>query len=298
MSFMVQEPGLYSLLVDRGRPRYRSLGVPIGGAADQDAWALGNALLGNPPDSVALEVTLYGPRLRALKRVGAVVYGAPFRVERNGRHLSPGVSFTLERGDELLIAETTTQLRAYLCVTGGFESPLILGSRSALSPIVRKQRLECASGTAAQRFIRDALAHHNPRALRVLNCHGAKHVLGSPDYWFVVQPLSDRTGIRLAGPAVRAGIGDIVSEPVAPGTVQVTPSGELLVLGIDAQAIGGYPKAGHIISDDFGRLAQLRPGDCIKFEVVSLEEAQQAYHRHARRMREWLTRLGEPPTLR
>src|SRR5262249_3975155 len=143
MSFVVLEPGLYSLLVDQGRPQHRSLGVPIGGAADRQAWALGNALIGNPPGSVALELTLYGPRLKAQKTVGAVVYGAPFRVEHNGERIPPGVPFTLEKDDELSIAETMTGLRAYLCVTGGFESPLILGSRSAIRPIVRKQRLEC-----------------------------------------------------------------------------------------------------------------------------------------------------------
>jgi antagonist of KipI len=293
MSFMVLEPGLHSLLVDQGRPRHRGLGVPIGGAADREAWALGNALIGNPPGSVALEVTLYGPRLRALKTVGAVVYGAPFRVEQNGRHVAPGVPFTLQKDDELSIAETMTQLRAYLCVTGGFESPLILDSRSSLVPIARKQCLACAGGKAMRRFIHDSPTHHDRRTLRILCCAGEQNSLGSADHWYVVQPLLDRTGIRLAGPAIRPGVGDIVSEPVAPGTVQVTPSGELLILGIDAQAIGGYPKAGHVISADLGRLAQLRPGACIRFQAVSLEEAEQTFDRHERLLREWLTRLGE-----
>jgi antagonist of KipI len=294
MSFMVLEPGLHSLLVDQGRPQHRSLGVPIGGAADREAWALGNALIGNPPGSVALEVTLYGPRLKALKTLGAVVCGAPFRVELNGCRVLPGVSFTLQKDDDLLIAETMTRLRAYLCVTGGFESPLILGSRSSLGPIVHNQRLECASGKVVRRFIRDLPTDHDHRALRLLSCSKTENAIGSGDDWFIVQPLSDRTGIRLAGPAVRPGVGDVVSEPVAPGTVQVTPSGELLILGIDAQAIGGYPKAGHVISADFSRLAQLRPGDCVKFKAVSLEEAEEAFDRYQRQLGEWLTRLREP----
>ena len=247
---------------------------------------------------MALEVTLYGPRLKALKEVGAVVYGAPFRVERNGRRMPPGVPFGLGKNDDLLIAETMTQLRAYLCVTGGFDSPLVLGSRSSLTPIVRKERLECATGKAVRRFIRALPTHNNHRALRVFCFGKTDNVLGSSDNWYVVQPLSDRTGIRLSGPAIRPGAGDIVSEPVAPGTVQVTPSGELLILGIDAQAIGGYPKAGHVISADFSRLAQLRPGDSIRFEVVSLEEAEQAFDRHERLLREWLTRLGETAPIR
>jgi biotin-dependent carboxylase-like uncharacterized protein len=298
MSFMVLEPGLHSLLVDQGRPGHRGLGVPIGGAADREAWCLGNALIGNPPGSVALEVALYGPRLSALQTVGAVVYGAPFRVEQNGCRILPGVPFTLQKDDELLIAETVTQMRAYLCVTGGLESPLILGSRSSLGPIVRKQRLNCAEGKVVRRFIRDARALHDHRTLRVLISEGSQNPLGSPDQWYVVQPLSDRTGIRLAGPVIRSGVGDMVSEPVAPGSIQVTPSGELLVLGVDAQAIGGYPKVAHVISADFDRLAQLRPGDCIRFKGVTLEKAEEAFARHERRLREWLIRLGETGRIR
>src|SRR5438132_6588998 len=81
MTLQVLDPGLYTLLVDIGRPRTRSLGVPVGGAADRRSLALGNALVGNPPDAAALEITLKGPELRAEAQVGCVIFGAPFLIK-------------------------------------------------------------------------------------------------------------------------------------------------------------------------------------------------------------------------
>ena len=95
MSLRVLEPGLCSLVVDHGRPRTRSLGVPVGGAADRSAMAIGNAMLGNPPDAAALEIALVGPALSALRRAGAVVVGAPFQLSSGRQPLSTNKSFTL-----------------------------------------------------------------------------------------------------------------------------------------------------------------------------------------------------------
>src|ERR1041385_2592647 len=107
MSLTVLDPGLYSLLVDRGRPGARSLGMPVGGAADQAAFALGNALLGNPPDAVALELTLTGPTLRAEQPTACVVFGARFSLTiPDSRAVEAGMSFTLQAGEVLRIGGT------------------------------------------------------------------------------------------------------------------------------------------------------------------------------------------------
>ncbi|MFM8273075.1 MAG: allophanate hydrolase, partial [Gemmata sp.] len=100
MSLRVREPGLQSLLVDFGRARARALGVPVGGAADRAALTLGNALVGNDPHAVALEVTLAGPTLEARHQVACVIFGAPFQSRVNGApHTPAGTTFTLEAGD-------------------------------------------------------------------------------------------------------------------------------------------------------------------------------------------------------
>src|SRR5277367_5518888 len=103
MSLHVLEPGLFSLIVDLGRPRTRSLGVPVGGAADRRSFMLGNALLGNPPDAAALEFALRGPRLRSETDVGCVIFGAPFDAFRGDQRVEVGHTFTLRAGEELRI---------------------------------------------------------------------------------------------------------------------------------------------------------------------------------------------------
>src|SRR5437763_9246446 len=106
MTLRVLEPGQYTLVVDFGRPGSRALGVPAGGAADRAALALGNALVGNPPDAPALEMSLAGPTLEALDRVHAVVFGAPFQLTGDRRAYRPGATFTLEPGETLRVGGT------------------------------------------------------------------------------------------------------------------------------------------------------------------------------------------------
>jgi len=150
MSLEVLDPGWASRVVDMGRPDWRNLGVPIGGAADRTALAIGNALVGNPPDAAGLEVCLSGPRLRATGDTACVLYGAPFEMTGPQIALSPGKTFTLQTGDELHIGGSTQGMCAYLCVRGGFEASSILGSRSALEPIRRRPLCAaCAAGFAS-----------------------------------------------------------------------------------------------------------------------------------------------------
>src|SRR5437763_1306489 len=121
MPLHIVEPGLLTLVVDFGRPRSRSLGVPVGGAADRAALVLGNSLVGNPPDAVGLEITLAGPVLRATQSVACVVLGAAFELTSTRQTLQAGRTFTLQAGEELHIMAANLGLRAYLCVAGGFD---------------------------------------------------------------------------------------------------------------------------------------------------------------------------------
>ena len=153
MSLLVREPGLQSLLVDLGRERSRALGVPVGGAADRAALALGNALVGNEPHAVAVEAAFAGPTLEALHPTACVIFGAPFQSTVNGNAVAAGVTFTLEPGDVLRVGGTLTGARAYLCVAGGFDAPEVLGSRSALEPLRPGDALACASSRTEARSL-------------------------------------------------------------------------------------------------------------------------------------------------
>src|SRR6516162_7248001 len=104
-------PGLQTLVVDAGRPRSRSLGVPVGGAADRFALAVGNALVGNPPDAAALEISLHGPTLTSDAELACVLYGAPFEMTMNGAPWEAGKTFTMRPGEELRIGGTPRGMR-------------------------------------------------------------------------------------------------------------------------------------------------------------------------------------------
>lgn len=294
MSLRVLEPGLASSLVDCGRPRTRRLGVPVGGAADRTALALGNALVSNPPDAVALEVTLAGPTLQAECDVAAVLFGAPFDLRIGRQELRPGATFTLRAGEVLRIAGTPRGMRAYLCVRGGFQSPPILDSGSALAPVSANDVLACPPGTTAVRYLPAGLsAYLDSHSLRVI--HGpqadwfhADEFLGQA---YVVTPQSNRMGLRLQGKPLTVPDRELVSEPVSPGAIQVTRDGRCIVLGVDGQTIGGYPKIAHVIAADLDKVGQLRPGDPIRFVTVDLPEAERLHRQQRQELQHWLTRL-------
>jgi antagonist of KipI len=296
MTLHVLEPGLYTLIVDQGRPKSRSLGVPLGGAADRTSLALGNALVGNPPDSAALEISLAGPTLRADCDLACVVYGAPFALTCGRRSLTAGKTFTLLAGEILRIGGTPEGMRAYLCVRGGIESSTMLGSRSALAPVRKGDNLPCRPGTIAARLAvlpDDFCSWRTGRqTLRVLD--GAQTSWFSPGALarsFSVSPKSDRMGLRLSGWPLPVPSEELVSEPVCPGAVQVTRDGQCIILGVDGQTIGGYPKLAQVIGADLDKLGQLRPGDTIAFQRATLEEAERAYRLKMQEVRRWLLRL-------
>jgi biotin-dependent carboxylase-like uncharacterized protein len=286
--------GFHTLVVDMGRPRTRSLGVPVGGAADRRALALGNALVGNDADAAALEINLAGPTLRSSGRVAAVLFGAPFRLTSDRQPLTAGTTFTLEAGETLHVGGTADGMRAYLCVRGGLRTPLVLGSRSALASLADGDELPCVAGAIKPRFLRRRfLGDDEPNLLHALD--GAQADWFRPDEFygpeFRVGPESNRMGLRLEGAPLTVPGREMISEPVCPGTVQVTREGRCIVLGVDGQTIGGYLKIAQVIAADLDKLAQLRPGTAVRFRRVEPEEAEVLYHARQEELHEWLTRL-------
>jgi 5-oxoprolinase (ATP-hydrolysing) subunit C len=294
MSLEVLDPGLASRVVDQGRPGSRHLGVPVGGAADRTALALGNALVANPPDAAGLELCPAGPRLRATLQVACVVYGAPFTLKSPRQNLATCKTFTLDAGEELHIGGTPQGMRAYLCVRGGFDVPRILDSRSALEPLKRGDVLACVSGKIAARFTRRVVPHFAERpTLRVQPGLQASWFRDEEFYQqeYTVSHASNRMGIRLQGVPLTMPDRELVSEPVAPGAVQVTRDGQCIVLGVDGQTIGGYPKIAHVIHADLDQLAQLRPGQRVRFVAVTAGEAIRWYREQRALLERWVKRL-------
>jgi biotin-dependent carboxylase-like uncharacterized protein len=314
MSFHVLDPGIASRVVDLGRPRTRGLGVAVGGAADRAALALGNALAGNPEGAPALEFCLRGPVLRAEAPLGCVVFGSPFALASARQSLRMGTSFTLEPGEEIHVGAASQGMRAYLCVRGALIVPTILGSFSGLDALKAGDKLPCHAASLRRRFF-------PPGVLDELDkdrCH-LRVVPGLQADWFEessfldqefsVTPALDRMGVRLAGRPLgvpphptlspTGGEGrvrghaperDLVSEPVCPGAVQVTRDGQCIILGVDGQTIGGYPKIAQVIQADLDHLGQLRPGDKVRFRQVELARAAELFRARQAFVHEWVTR--------
>jgi 5-oxoprolinase (ATP-hydrolysing) subunit C len=298
MSFTVVDPGWASRVVDGGRPSTRSLGVPVGGAADRAAWMLGNAMVGNAPETPALEIALKGPVLCADAEVAGVVFGAPFEMHSARQSLRAGRTFTLSPGEELHIGGTPSGMRAYLCVPGGFQAPVILGSQSALDTIQRGAELLCPPSRLRSRFVGpDCPFVLRPTSWWVLRALPGQQAnwLGTPAELyrpaFDVSSDSNRMGLRLRGVPLPLPDHDLVSEPVCPGSVQVTRDGQCIILGIDGQTIGGYPKIAQVIRADLDALGQMRPGDMVCFEKVDLAQARQAEQERQMALHEWIMRM-------
>ncbi|MCS7020306.1 MAG: biotin-dependent carboxyltransferase family protein [Gemmataceae bacterium] len=295
----VVEAGVYSLVVDGGRPHTRHWGVPLGGAADRASWQLGNALIGNTPTAPALEITLGGTVLQALGPVALTLCGAPFTAFIDGQPLPVGCTVALRPGQHLQITGSPRGVRVYLCVAGGFMTPCCLGSHSAWHPVRPGDILPCASATITRRRrLPDELLGQLLPAESGITC---RVVDGPQRSWFpgdaffqdtyTVLPATNRMGVRLHGPPLPRPTGELLSEPVAPGAVQITHDGQPIILGVDAQTIGGYPKIAHVIRADLDKLGQLRPGDLVRFVPVSREQAEQAAHQRRRWLQQWLDRL-------
>jgi biotin-dependent carboxylase-like uncharacterized protein len=294
MSLRIVTLGLYTILVDFGRPGARRLGVPVGGAADRWSLALGNALVGNPPDAAALEFSLVGPTVQTNSNLACVVYGAPFALAVNQQPLEPGKTFNLKAGDELHVGGTRTGMRAYLCVRGGFQEKQILGSQSSLAPLPAGTELRCTTGSMPIRLVRSAPKwNREPNTLRVVVGPQVEWFPETPFYsqHFQVTQMSNRMGLRLHGDPIPRPEREMTSEAVSPGSVQVVRDGQCIVLGVDGQTIGGYPKIAQVISADIDKIGQLRPGERIRFSRVSLEEAKLIYQEKQAELTGWIVRL-------
>jgi len=280
----VIRPGLMTTVQDLGRTGYRSSGVPLSGAMDAKALRCANLLVGNAEGAAALEITLLGPEIEFLQDGLVAVEGGGFEGVKRGE------ARNVRAGERLKFGACNRGCRAYLAVAGGFDVAPVLGSRStylrggfggfegrALKAGDRLRRGRVVPCTRAEGA--GTLYNLTPSpAIRALRgAHAGE--FGEPFFGveFKVSQQSDRMGLRLSGSALqRTGGRELVSGAVVPGTVQIPPDGQPIVLAADAQTIGGYPQAAHVIAADLPLLGQLRPGDSVVFKEVTLTEAHAA----------------------
>jgi allophanate hydrolase len=283
--------------------------VPASGPIDRIAFSLANAVVGNPHDASAVEMLLQGPTFKVLaESVRIATVGGTAAIEvRTGavRRIAAGQSVRLERHDVFRVGAFGDSLCAYLAVEGGFNVPCVLGSASTY---VRG----AIGGVDGRRFVpgdrvpltKDAVDARPERTLAGAIDTGLDQpirvVMGPQDDYFTggaietflastytISPQADRMGYRLEGPALAHAKGyNIVSDGIVTGSVQVPGSGQPIVLMVDNQTTGGYPKIATVISADIPVLGRRKPGRPIRFVAVDVHEAA----RLRREQEAWLQR--------
>ncbi len=276
---VVVRPGPLTLVQDTGRPGYAAMGVGRSGAFDVAAYELGRRLLGNPVGAAALEVLLGGLCVRATATTEAAITGGLVEATVDGRPVGYGEPFPLAPGEELTLGRCTRGIRAYVSVAGGIEVPPTLDSRSTdtlsgLGPPPLAAGDVLILGQAAPRVGADVAPCIPPAdGLVVLEVLAGPRTdwLADPDLdgeW-TVRPDSNRVGVRLGGHAWRRAREDeLASEGVVTGAIQLPPAGRPVIFGPDHPTTGGYPVVGVLTDASCDLLAQLRPGQRVRFRPV------------------------------
>ncbi|MEU9079056.1 biotin-dependent carboxyltransferase family protein [Kitasatospora sp. NPDC048538] len=277
---LVVRPGPLTTVQDLGRRGVAHLGVPRAGALDEPALRAANRLVGNGPEAAGLETTLGGVALRALGPVVVAVTGAPSPVRVDGRAAAWGAPVAVPAGALVEVGPATAGVRGYLAVAGGVAVPAVLGSRSAdllsglgPAPLAAGDRLPVGPpptpgarpdlvplpAPPAELVLRLRLGPRAdwfaPAAVTRLGCDGYR-----------VAAASNRIGLRTEGPAVaRVRTGELPSEGMVLGAVQIPPDGQPVVFLADHPTTGGYPVIGVVPTADLAAAAQARPGTPLRF---------------------------------
>jgi 5-oxoprolinase (ATP-hydrolysing) subunit C len=316
----VLKPGLQASVQDLGRPGLRHLGVGLSGAMDRLSLAVGNYVVGNPPDAAGLELTMPPARIRFESACAIALTGADCTAHLDEVPAGRGRRIPVRAGQTLDITAARAGIHAYVCVSGGIDVPPVLGSRSTDlqaglggldgRPLRPGDTLKICTMPAAPAQAK-AAARSDPDqgaaahvAVLLPEMKGVIRVMRGPEFdefdvaardalmqsLWTVTPQSNRMGYRLLGAALlRRTTRQLNSHAVFPGVIQVPDGGAPIVLMADAQATGGYPKIATVIAADLWRLAQVRPGNTIEFELVTRAQAHLAWQKQ----QQYLMRLQE-----
>ena len=306
MGILIQEPGLFTTVQDEGRYGYQQFGVTPSGPMDARSFHIANLLVGNNLGEGALEMTFQGPTMKFEEANVVAVTGADMKPTLNGKPVPMYEAFVVEKDDVLKFQFAMNGSRGYVAVAGGLDIPLLMESKSTLASKGlggvdgRKLQKEDHIGFTAPK---KELPHMESRkvakpefpnkevVLRVIrgpqdDCFSEEEIRRFFWYGFKVTNEFDRMGCRLerSEPVKHLQDGNIISDGIACGSIQVPTNGQPIIMLADRQTVGGYTKIGTVISVDLSKLAQAKPGMDVRFVEVSLELAQDLYIRELEEM--------------
>ncbi|ERM80855.1 hypothetical protein P872_11910 [Rhodonellum psychrophilum GCM71 = DSM 17998] len=276
------QPGILTTVQDQGRKKMSHFGIPYAGAMDQFSYFKANQILSNQEGSACLEMTLMGPEMGFESETQIVFTGATAVITQNGVEVPMGKILQIKAGDRVKVIRFEKGQWLYMGIKGGIESELIGGSRSFYDGITRKSKISKGdklfylsdpkpfvpvnsyAKIKADWFGTDTIQVFKGPEWRFLTKSQQEILTQKP---FTLSKLQNRMGIHL-NEAVINTLSEILTAPVYPGTVQLTPSGKPIVLMRDAQVTGGYPRILHVCDSSLNVLSQKRPGEKIVFSLI------------------------------
>lgn len=271
--------GLYTTIQDDGRFGYRNIGVPSSGYMDRESAQTANLIIDNPINNPVIEATLIGPTIKFEKSTFICITGSDFNPMLNESRISLYTPVKVNKGDILKINNSSIGSRCYISIKGGIKVDKVLGSKSYYpqisdSSIIEKGdefKFETNNSEPNYKLINQKFELN--KNLKVFKGPEFNSLNKGSINKIIDQEFSIGINNRMAfnlKEKIQAGTTSIISSPVIPGTVQLTPSGQMIILHRDCQTTGGYPRILQLDEKSLNNLAQLRIGDKIKFEIVTL----------------------------
>ncbi|MFD1063700.1 biotin-dependent carboxyltransferase family protein [Winogradskyella litorisediminis] len=278
----VLKSGLSSSIQDLGRLEYRDFGVPHSGAMDMKSMETANLLLGNSLNDAVLEMTMIGATLQFLVSTSIVISGADMSPELNGKLILSNRVILVNSGDVLSFSTVASGFFTYLAVYGGFKTEMVLNSRSFYDDITKKSRIQDGDILKISEF--SSLFYTNNTNSKIKSYDftiSELDVFKGPEFdmlvkenqnklltsEFKVSKFYNRMAYQLES-KIQNNLKSILTSPVLPGTVQLTPSGQLIVLMRDCQTTGGYPRVLQFSEKAINLLAQKKERDKVKFNLI------------------------------
>lgn len=288
----------YLSVQDAGRPHFRAAGVPRGGAMDSFAMRAANLMVGNDSAAAVLEWALAGGTLTFGDEASFALVGATVRATIGGRPIAPCTTTRAARDDQLIVEQFVSGRFLYIAVSGGLDVPVLLGSKSTYLPgrfgglegrLIKTgdqlmtgvaetsptEGFHCAAELMPRYESETVHVTRGPQA--ELFDESAFRILSDSPHR--ISSASDRTGYKIDGPSLGASPGSLPSEAACPGAIQVPGDGHPIILMADAPTVGGYPKIAVVSEADLPIVAQRRPGDTLRFEIITIEQSQRALAR-------------------
>ena len=280
----ILSPGFFTSVQDEGRFGYGKFGVPVSGAMDKYSAKLANHILSNEDNDAILEITLGSCKLLFNEQTIISITGADFSPKINNQKVLLKSSIEIQEGDVLTFNKPSFGVRCYLAVKGGFQTEAVLKSRSFYSGITPQNRLQKNDELPFKSYdnsfiktrssIKEQTTHFKCTAIEVYT--GPEYNLLNElqkeqfsNTLFTISKENSRMGYRLQE-HIENDLGSLLTSAVLPGTVQLTPSGKLIILMRDCQITGGYPRILQLTESSINNLAQKTTGDTFTFKIAPL----------------------------